>query len=247
MRLTRTFVDAPLAIGATVSLPETAANHLLRVLRLPMGGELLLFNGDGHDYRACVSRAERRAAEANVLDCTPVTSESPLRIMLGQGVARGEKMDLILQKATELGVHAIAPLHSEWTEVRLDAERGERRRQHWHGVITAACEQCGRARLPTLAPIQPLPAWAATLPAGGLRLILDPDGELDLARCPPPPADAPVILAVGPEGGLSPRDLACLHAAGFRGLRLGPRVLRTETAGLAALAAMQAVWGDLRA
>lgn len=245
MRLTRTYVDSSLAIGTTVSLPTAATHHLLRVLRLPLGAELVLFNGNGNDYRARICAIEQAAAKATVLDCTPVTCESPLSIVLGQGIARGEKMDLILQKATELGVQAIAPVHTERTEVRLDGERSERRRQHWQGVLAAACEQCGRARLPALGAIQPLPAWVSTLPAGSLRLSLDPDGELDLAHCPPP-TGVPVILVVGPEGGLSARDRDCLRAAGFRGLRLGPRVLRTETAGLAAVTALQTVWGDLR-
>lgn len=245
MRLTRTYLTQPLSPGARVALPEAAANHLLRVLRLPLNGELLLFNGDGFDYRARIVQAERRAAQVEVGERLPARAESPLRIVLAQGIARGEKMDWVLQKATELGVQGIVPIRTEWTEVRLDAERAERRHHHWQGVIASACEQCGRAVLPELAGACELATWAAELHDADLRLALDPDGEQVLSACPRPAPEQRVVLAIGPEGGLSGRDLATLRAAGFTGLRLGPRVLRTETAGLAALAALQALWGDL--
>jgi len=245
MRLTRTYLAQPLAPGARVALPEAAANHLLRVLRLQPGDELVLFNGDGCDYRARIVQAERRSASVAVGERMPARAESPLRIVLAQGIARGEKMDWVLQKATELGVHGIVPIRSEWTEVRLDAERAERRQQHWQGVIAAACEQCGRATLPALGAASELATWAAGLPGDCLRLALDPDGAQALSDCPRPAATQTVVLVIGPEGGLSGRDLATLRAAGFSGLRLGPRVLRTETAGLAAIAALQTLWGDL--
>lgn len=246
MRLTRNYIDQPLALGARVELPETVANHLLRVLRLSVGAELIVFNGDGHDYRARISHAERRTATVEIGERIAARAESPLTIVLAQGIARSEKMDWVLQKATELGVSAVVPLRTEWTEIRLNAERAERRHQHWLGVIASACEQSGRATLPTLAPANELPAWAANLPGHCLRLALDPDGEHTLASCPPPSPGTPVMLVIGPEGGLSGRDLATLRAAGFVGLRLGPRVLRTETAGIAAIVALQTLWGDLR-
>jgi 16S rRNA (uracil1498-N3)-methyltransferase len=167
-----------------------------------------------------------------------------LRITLLQGVARGEKMDLILHKATELGVNAIAPLWSQRSEVKLDAERAGKRLAHWRGVVTSACEQCGRARVPDVAAPVALSAALDALPSGGLRLILDPEGELSLATLAVE-SDANVALAVGPEGGWSPADREQLRAGGFRGLKLGPRILRTETAGLAAIAALQARLGDL--
>lgn len=243
MRLTRTHVDAPLSVGATVALPEAAAAHLVRVLRLGVGDTVVLFNGDGHDYDARLVSLGKRGAEAEIFNARALENESPLRITLAQGVARGEKMDLVLQKSSELGVAAIAPVVTERTEVKLDAERAGKRLAHWQGVIAAACEQSGRARLPEIVEPQPLANWAAALPGEAVKLALDPGGDctlsmLDLA------ADAQVILAVGPEGGLSERDLATLRAAGFRGLRLGPRILRTETAGLAAVAALQALYGD---
>jgi 16S rRNA (uracil1498-N3)-methyltransferase len=150
----------------------------------------------------------------------------------------------VLQKATELGVAAIAPVVTERTEVKLDAERADKRLAHWQGVLAAACEQSGRRVLPALQAPQALATFAAAPPPGALRLALDPEGEHTLARLPAPPPEG-VVLVVGPEGGLGERDLAALRAGGFQGLRLGPRILRTETAGLAAIAALQARFGDL--
>ncbi|KFN49258.1 16S rRNA (uracil(1498)-N(3))-methyltransferase [Arenimonas composti] len=242
MRTIRCHVDAPLAPGATVTLPESASQHLLRVLRLAVGDEVRLFNGDGHDYPARVTAAGKRGAEAEVTGRIAVDNESPLRITLVQGIARGEKMDLVLQKATELGVAAIVPVVTERTEVKLDAERGARRLAHWRGVIVAACEQSGRATIPQLAEPRPLSHYAGSETATH-RLVLDPRngvGPRALALA----ADTSVALAVGPEGGLADRDLDTLRAAGFTGLRLGPRVLRTETAGLAAISALLALYGD---
>lgn len=245
MRVTRNYLAQPLQPGQRVALPEAVANHLLRVLRLSVGDALIVFNGDGFDYHATLATAERRSAQIQVQSRSAASGESPLSITLGQGIARGDKMDWVLQKATELGVAAIAPLRTQWTEVRLTAERAERRHQHWHGVIAAACEQCGRAVLPALNETSELSNWAANAPSNALRFLLDPDAEHTLRSCPPPQPGQPVWLAVGPEGGLSEYDIATLRAAGFSGLRLGPRVLRTETAGLAVIAAMQALWGDL--
>ena len=245
MRQIRCYVDAPLAAGALVALPEAAVAHLVRVLRLGPGAEVWLFNGDGHDWRAQLAEVGKRGASAEVVgreDAAPV--ESPLRITLAQGLARGEKMDWVLQKATELGVAAIAPIVTERTEVKLDAERADKRLAHWQGVLAAACEQSGRRVLPALQAPQALASFAAAPPPGALRLALDPEGEHTLASLPAPPPEG-VVLVVGPEGGLGERDLAALRAGGFQGLRLGPRILRTETAGLAAIAALQARFGDL--
>ncbi|GAB3104351.1 16S rRNA (uracil(1498)-N(3))-methyltransferase [Lysobacter terrae] len=245
MRTIRVHVDAPLAPGTELALPESAAAHLARVLRLTVGDECVLFNGDGHDHDARIVALDKRGLRVAVGSSRPVQNESPLRIVLLQGVARGEKMDLILQKATELGVAAIAPLWSQRSEVKLDGARADKRLAHWRGVVTSACEQCGRARVPEVASPLSLAATLQQLPTGGLRLILDPEGELAFAALPAD-ATATLYLAVGPEGGWSDIDREQLRAAGFRGLRLGPRILRTETAGLAAIAALQAGFGDLR-
>lgn len=244
MRLTRAYIDAPLAPGARIALPETAAQHLLRVLRLREGDACVLFNGDGHDYDARIVTAGKRGGEAEVLAARPVDNESPLRITLVQGIARGEKMDLILQKSTELGVAAFLPASSQRSEVKLDAERAEKRLAHWRTVVASACEQSGRARLPDVAPPASLEAAVAALADNGPRLLLDPFADATTATLEPP-AGTSITVAVGPEGGWSPRDRGTLQSNGFTGIRLGPRVLRTETAGLAAIAALQARFGDL--
>jgi 16S rRNA (uracil1498-N3)-methyltransferase len=241
MRLTRTFVDTALREGDTVTLSESATAHLVRVLRLGLGDACVLFNGDGHDYEARLVGLARRGAEAEVMRRGAAAPASPLRIVLAQAIARGEKMDWVLQKSTELGVSGFVPLSTERTEVKLDAERSEKRSAHWRGVIAAACEQCGRAELPVLQSPCSLREWLAPGRAPGW--FLDPNGEQSLLQID---ADAEITLVIGPEGGLGERDLASLRAAGFRGLRLGPRVLRTETAGPAAIAALQALYGDLR-
>lgn len=242
MRLTRCHVDAPLAPGAEVLLPEEVAQHLLRVLRLAPGDACVLFNGDGHDYEARLLAADKRQARAQVLAARAVATESPLRITLLQGIARGEKMDFILQKATELGVARVLPVESERSEVKLAGARADKRLAHWRQVVVSACEQSGRARVPEVLPPQPLAAAAALREGQGF--LLDPQAETALATLRGTPLAA-CTLAIGPEGGWSPRDRAQLDAAGFGGLRLGPRVLRTETAGLAAIAALQALAGDL--
>ena len=255
MRLTRCYIDAPLTQGTFVSLSESATAHLTRVLRLGLGARLVLFNGDGHDYDAELASLEKKGARAEVLAARAVATESPPRLVLAQAVARGEKMDLVLQKATELGATGLVPLVTERTEVRLDAERGEKRRAHWQGVIASACEQSGRARLPALGQVTTLANWLGSAPAPGLdacddaptqRLplfYLDPDAETSLREIPEAARNG-ACFVIGPEGGLGERDLAQLRAAGATGLHLGRRVLRTETAGLALLAAMQALYGD---
>jgi len=244
MRLTRCHVELGLAAGAEVALPEATANHLLRVLRLSEGDACVLFNGDGHDYPATLSVAGKREARVRLGAPQAVHNESPRPILLLQGIARGEKMDLILQKATELGVSAVLPVNAERTEVKLDGPRLEKRVAHWRSVIVSACEQSGRARVPALAMPQSLAAAAAAVPAGALKLTLDPHGEHRLSTLEAA-ADTPVVVAIGPEGGWSPKDRQALAQAGFQGLQLGPRILRTETAGLAAIAALQARLGDL--
>lgn len=244
MRLTRCHVAVPLSVGARVVLPEGVAGHLTRVLRLRMGEGCVLFNGDGFDYAGTLVATDKRASVVEIASARQVGNESPLRIILVQGVARGEKMDLILQKATELGVAAFEPVMAERTEVKLDAERAIKRMAHWSSVISSACEQSGRARVPGIRAVVPLADAIAALVRPSLLLTLDPNGESSIGSMDAP-TNARVTIAVGPEGGWSPRDRDQLRAAGFQGLRLGPRVLRTETAGLAAIAALQARFGDL--
>ncbi|MCC8625957.1 16S rRNA (uracil(1498)-N(3))-methyltransferase [Xanthomonas vesicatoria] len=244
MRLTRSHVALPLRCDQEVTLPEESANHLLRVLRLREGDACILFNGDGSDYHARITVAGKREARALVERADMLSNESPLRITLLQGIARGEKMDLILQKATELGVTAIVPVNAERTEVKLDAARTEKRVAHWRNVVVSACEQSGRARVPNVAAPLGLQEAAQTSDRQARRLTLDPQGEHRLSTLTGD-VEQGLIVAIGPEGGWSPRDRATLADAGFTGLQLGPRILRTETAGLAAIAALQARFGDL--
>ncbi|KQQ79931.1 16S rRNA methyltransferase [Xanthomonas sp. Leaf131] len=244
MRLTRSHVALPLHCDQEVTLPEESANHLLRVLRLHEGDACILFNGDGSDYHARITLAGKREARALVERAESLRNESPLSITLIQGIARGEKMDLILQKATELGVAAIVPVNAERTEVKLDPARMEKRVAHWRSVVISACEQSGRARVPTVAAPLSLQDAAQASDPQALRLTLDPQGEHRLGTLSVS-VQQTVIVAIGPEGGWSPRDRAILGEAGFNGLQLGPRILRTETAGLAAIAALQSRFGDL--
>jgi 16S rRNA (uracil1498-N3)-methyltransferase len=243
MRLTRVHVTEDLRGGKRIAVEGAAANHITRVLRLRAGEPLTLFNGNGAEYAATILELHRDAVVVEVGQEQAVSRESALPLTLAQGISRGERMDWILQKATELGVARIVPIVTDRTEVKLDAERAERRVAHWEAVVASACEQCGRTRLPDVSEPMKLGDWAASLDeTAGLRLALDPQSDLSARELP---ACERATLAVGPEGGLSDHDLATLEQAGFRGLRLGPRILRTETAGLAALAMMQALLGDL--
>jgi 16S rRNA (uracil1498-N3)-methyltransferase len=244
VRLIRVFTDAPLARGARIALDRRAALHVVRVLRLAAGDPITLFNGDGQDYPSRIQALNGRLVEAEVEDSAAARAESPLALTLVQGIARGERMDLVVQKATELGVAAIRPVATARSVVKLDAGAGGRKLAHWRGIAIAACEQCGRARLPAIAEPQSLAAWLAQQPAADLwRLMLSPDAEASLAVAA---ADAASVeLLVGPEGGLEPAERDAALAAGYRACRLGPRVLRSETAALAALAVLQSVAGDL--
>jgi 16S rRNA (uracil1498-N3)-methyltransferase len=248
MRLTRLFIDAELAPGATLALPVAAAQHIARVLRLQPGDELRLFNGDGGEYEARVGLIARSSVSVLVGARHAVNRESPLQVTLLQGIARGEKMDLILQKATELGVAAIRPLMSLRSNVRLSKDNMDRKHGHWLGVMRSACEQSGRNRVPELLPAMRVADALATLQQP-VRLLLEPEESAQgLRQLVPVTAGAPigpVVLLVGPEGGFDETEIAAAQAAGFRSCRMGPRVLRTETAALAALAALQALAGDM--
>lgn len=240
MRIIRCFIDCRLAPGLELALPETISTHVLRVLRLEPGDIFHLFNGDGQDYPTEILSLEKRGAKARIVSCTGIDNESPLRIHLYQGIARGEKMDWILQKATELGVSAITPMISERTEVKLDQERADKRMAHWLGVIRSACEQSGRARIPVLH----APANIHRVGGGQQQgFYLQPGADQRIAGLDPVPSSE-IALAVGPEGGFSERDIMQLQSAGFKGLSVGPRILRTETAGIAGIAALQSHFGD---
>jgi len=225
-----------------VTLSDSAAHHLLRVLRLQPGAPLILFDGGGEQYHAVLAEAGRKQASATLSAAAEgVAVESPLAVTLAQGVSKGERMDYAIQKAVELGVTRIVPVLCERTVVNLKGERGEKKLAHWRGVIVGAAEQCGRSRLPELAAAVRLEAWLATPPTGS-GLVLDPSATQGLTGLER--ADAATLL-IGPEGGLSEAEIANALRAGYAGIRLGPRVLRTETAAVAALSALQVLWGDL--
>ena len=233
----------PLAPDRRVVLPDAVARHAARVLRLRDGQGVTLFNGDGHEYPGILSLAGR--ASVHLLARLSPQRESPLRIRLAQGISSGERMDLTVQKAVELGVVVIQPLMMRRTIVRLAGDKPERRRAHWQAVVISACEQCGRNLVPEVAGIRDFDAWGrawADARDGNLGLMLDPAAARGLADLPRPRGT--VTLLAGPEGGFEDTERALAAEAGFLAVRLGPRILRTETAALAALAALQALWGD---
>jgi len=236
----RFFAPVQLSLGAEIDLPERVARHCA-VLRLRRGDAVVLFNGEGGEFSAELTRVSRRDARAHVISRQTSERESPLVIALAQCVSSGDRMDATLQKSTELGVSRIVPIASERSVVRLSSDRADRRVAHWRNVVIAACEQCGRNHVPEVAAIIDFDGFLAQAAADGLRLLLAPDADRDLKRLEPP---GKVTLLVGPEGGLAPEERQRAERRGFVPVRFGPRVLRTETAPLAAIAAMQALWGD---
>jgi 16S rRNA (uracil1498-N3)-methyltransferase len=245
MRSPRIFVDGPLAAGQQTGLPAAASQHLLAVLRLRAGAPLVVFDGRGGEHPARLLEADRAGARIEVGEHRAVERESPLTVTLLQGLARGERMDTVVQKATELGVARIVPVAAARSVVQLAEARAGKRVAHWRAVAVAACEQCGRNRVPEItAPMDLVEACRLAAAEAATRLwALDAEGGMPLAAAPPSRGDR-VALLVGPEGGLADDELETAALIGFKRLRLGPRVLRTETAGPAALAALQALAGD---
>ena len=226
-------------------LDARQSHHLVRVLRLAAGAPVECFDGSGARFDARIERADAKACTVRLLAPIAAVTESPLAITLVQGISAAERMDWTVEKAVELGVHAIQPVVTARTQVRLDAQRLQRRHEHWARIVEAACMQCGRDRLPVLGVPVELDRWLAeSAPSPGrTRIVLDPEGAARLADLGVEGSCA-VDLLVGPESGLSPPELQAACAAGFQAVRLGPRVLRTETAGPAAIAALQALAGD---
>jgi 16S rRNA (uracil1498-N3)-methyltransferase len=257
VRLSRFFVAAALAPEQELRLPEAAAAHAVRVLRLAAGDALTIFNGQGGEYAARILASGRDGVRIRVEAWHDVERESPLQITLLQGISRGERMDIIVQKATELGVARIVPLQCERSVVKLDADQAGKKREHWLAIAIGACEQSGRNQLPAIAAVRRLDAACQEVAQSGMaRFTLDLAGEHSLLTAaglaglgvsqPAPGASLrQAALLIGPEGGLSEAEIATAQHHGFLGVRLGPRVLRTETAPLAALAVLQAAAGDL--
>lgn len=266
MIIPRFYVPQPLAVGDCVTLPDSVANHAVRVLRLQPGDALVLFNGDGGAFEGVLlpqsvdapaatksqrsgkqSRARSQLGVQVLLGVfQPDDRASPLRIRLWQGVSAAERMDFTWQKSVELGVHQCVPLETRRCVNRLDSARAEKRHQHWQGVIVAAAEQCGLNRLPGLLPVRSL-ADALMTPVKGIRVMMDPDATesypvwLERQR-----GLTDLTILIGPEGGFAPEEIDAAKTAGFLCFRLGPRVFRTETAGPVALAVTQSIAGDLR-
>ncbi len=236
----RFFTPVQLSLGAEIDLPERVARHCA-VLRLHRGDAVVLFNGEGGEFSAELTRVSRGEARAYVKSWQSPERESPLAIALAQCISSGDRMDATLQKSTELGVSRIVPIASERSIVRLSSDRADRRVAHWRNVVIAACEQCGRNHVPEVAAIIDFDAFLGRAASDELRLLLVLDADRDLKQFEPP---AKVTLLVGPEGGLAPEERQRAERRGFVPVRFGPRVLRTETAPLATIAAMQALWGD---
>lgn len=246
----RFFCPLALTVGAQVELPAHVAQHAVKALRLRRGDSLTVFDGTGGEYDARIIEVARSRVLVELVAWLPAERESPLAVTLVQALQSGEKMDLTVQKAVELGVVRIVPVISQRGVVTLAGERAARRTGHWRGVVLAACEQCGRNRVPEVALPERLDGWLSrpTEP-GALRLVLSPGGGCSLAKLAAPRAAqgrGKVDLLVGAEGGLAPEEEKLAALAGFLPVRFGPRILRTETAGLAALAAIQFLWGDLK-
>jgi len=242
MRIPRIFTDSPLAVGSQCQLDDNAANHVGRVLRMQAGQALLLFNGDGHDYHATITEAGKKHVLVAVTEAAENETESPLRVVLAQTLSKGDRMDYAVQKAVEMGVSEIVPLTTERCDVKLKGDREDKRLRHWQQVAISAAEQCGRARVPEIQPVMTVQQWLEHARACDLRLVLHHRTEQSLNTLEKPSS---IALMIGPEGGLTAEEIALAESHGFLPVALVPRVLRTETAPVAAIALCQWLWGDI--
>jgi 16S rRNA (uracil1498-N3)-methyltransferase len=243
MAISRIYQNVSLQTGAQIELDTQASHHLARVLRAKIADNVTIFNGAGGEYDSVIENITKKAVQVRIGEYNPREAESPLNLCLAQGIARGEKMDYIIQKAVELGVKKIIPLITERCSVKLNDERREKRAQHWQSIIISACEQSGRNRLPELLPAQALHEWLATA-QDAQCFVLAPLTSTKLREFTIA-ATANVVLLIGPEGGLSAREINLATEHQFAALNLGPRILRTETAAVAALTALQCSFGDM--
>ncbi|MEO5573369.1 MAG: 16S rRNA (uracil(1498)-N(3))-methyltransferase [Gammaproteobacteria bacterium] len=241
MSIPRIYLPVALQTTASVPLAKQAAQHITRVLRMKPGAALIVFNGQGGEYAATLESEQRGMATIKIGDSIARDAESKLSVQLAQGISRGERMDYAIQKAVELGVAQIVPLFTEFCVVNMKEERAEKRLAHWQGIAISACEQCGRTRVPEILAPRPLHEWLAQTQAN-LKLVFDPYSTQHLSQLEPPTGD--ISMLIGPEGGLSDAETQAAIKSGFTAVQLGPRMLRTETAPVAALAAVQTLWGD---
>ena len=254
MTLSRFYCPIEITTGQIIELPANVAHHAARVLRLEQGDEITLFNGNGGEFSAIIARISKSGTMVEVAEQFDIERESPLNITLVQAVCASEKMDWIMQKGVELGVSRIQPIVTKRSMVKLAGERADKRVRHWQQIVISACEQCGRNHVPQVLPLLSLPDWLdgqmiewRNLCHGtphNLCFMLSPTAEKSLCDFPKVTQVAALTLLVGPEGGFAPEEEAAALVIGFVPLRLGERILRTETAALAAVAAMQALWGD---
>ncbi len=242
MRIPRIYTDQTLICEQNIILENTAANHIHRVLRLKTGSELTLFNGLGGEYKAMIKSIDKRQVTVKVTHHNTKEIESPLNITLVQGISRGERMDYTIQKAVELGVTRIVPLKTRRCIVKLDEIRAKKKIKHWQKIIVSACEQCGRNQIPTIENITSFEKWLAEQHQA-FNLILDPTATLKITELKKP--SIAINLFVGPEGGFDDKELILAQTHQYTCIRLGPRILRTETAPITALSALQTLWGDL--
>lgn len=241
----RLYCAGDLSVGMTLALPEKPAHHARDVLRLTLAAEVTLLNGLGGEYRARLVTISKRVVEAEVLEFRQREAEAPYPVTIAQSLAGGDKMDWVVEKSVELGATSIVPLAASRSVLRLSPERALKRLEHWRAIAQSACEQCGRNRIPDIAAVSPIDHWLASVrEQAGLKLMLSPVHATQFSSLCKPAAGTPVALLIGPEAGLSDTEEALAQSAGFQPILLGPRVMRTETAALAALAAIHARWGD---
>ena len=242
---TRLFVSSALINDTEIELDGDQARYLSRALRARVGDRLNLFDGNGAEWTAAILQISKNTVTLRIDDSHEAGTESPLRVHLVQGISRGERMDFVVQKATELGVKRITPVLTEYSMVKLDGSRAEKRRDHWQRIATSASEQSGRVRLPLIDTPIPLKNWLGDKPQRiDTELILKPGAAATLPSLRPP--ETKICVLVGPEGGFSDSEYEDAEVSGFKAVSLGPRVLRTETAAIATLAMLQSLWGDLR-
>lgn len=241
MRIPRIYTGQVLACDSQLELEPGPSAHISRAMRMRSGDCLTLFNGRGGEYSASIDSVGKKTVLVNVGAHNDSETESPLAIHLGIAISRGDRMDWVIQKATELGVKSLSPLLSERTEVKLKGERADKKRHHWQQIAIAACEQCGRNQLPEINPLQSLPQWLETTQSDR-KFVLH---HRSLADGGEPGSPASIALLIGPEGGLSEVEINLAERGAYQSLQLGPRVMRTETAPLAAIAILQARWGDM--
>lgn len=243
----RFYHHGPIQVGIVLTLSQETSRHATQVLRLKVGDKIILFNGEGGEFSATLTQTRKSACQVHIEEFFDVDRESSLCITLVQAICANEKMDWIIQKAVEQGVTAIQPLTTTRTLIRLSGERADKRQQHWQRVMLSACEQCGRNRIPQLLPLMALSHWLETQLSNQQQthaLLLAPDAQQRLTELTPPNEETGICLLTGPEGGWTTEEQNAAQLAGFTSVRLGPRVLRTETAALTAIAAAQALWGD---